>query len=121
MFVMKQKASQMVADWKGNIIKPGDEVCVITVKRRPYFSNLSLIVPCDPLPPKEYTSGETEETECWEVGPYYKVDQNLCVESAAGEYRLFKRVKDLLCDMLPGYEILAIKGVSDHNSKIILL
>jgi hypothetical protein len=90
-----------IFDWKGNEVKPGDEVCIIQTIDRQMFT----LAGQDPAPDKP----------CWHVGAYYKVDADYCITSVFEDYTFTQFLKSALLFTDMSCNILAIKGVSDQK------
>lgn len=101
-----------VTDWKGNVIKEGDEVCFIKIRTGSFFDNLGLLIPDGEGGFSEYKTEEETEEDCWEVGDYVTVERGLKYTSTMGEYTFIMPISALV--FFPKEKsILAIKGVSD--------
>jgi len=108
----KDDKPQGPTDWKGNVIKEGDEVCYIKIRTGSFFSNLGLLIPDEAGGYTEYKMGEEPEEDCWEVGEYIKIGKGLRYTSTIGEYTFNMLLTEPAFCIQPG-TILAIKGVSD--------
>lgn len=100
-----------VTDWKGNVIKEGDEVCFIKIRTGENFSNLSLLIPDGEGGFTEYKTEEEPEEDCWEIGKYIKIEKGLRYTVSMGEYTFNTPISSLA--FFEPNIILAIKGVSD--------
>lgn len=110
---MGLKEPQPVTDWKGNIIKEGDEVCIIKIVDRPMFSNFGILVPVGGG--VRWDSAEAPEPkECWIPGEYLKIREGLTYVVNVHDQIVNSHVS-LLTLFLDKDHILAIKGVSDKN------
>lgn len=92
---------EIIFDWKGNAIKPGDEVCIIQTIDREIFT----------LAGQE----RAPDKPCWYVGAYYKVDEDYCITSVIDDFSFTQSLKTALLFTDMSCSILAIKGVSDHK------
>lgn len=104
-----------VTDWKGNVIKEGDEICFIKIKTGGLFTDISLVM----LPGgEEIPIPAEEEKDCWEVEEYLKVERMDCgllgYTRKYGEWTVTQAITmDEIKFFDTGRFILAIKGVSD--------
>lgn len=107
-----------VTDWKGNVLKEGDEFCFIKIRNASPFKNRSLIFPggkIDGL--QEIKIPDDPEEDCWEIGEYMKVEKEefgLFYTTKLGESTIHKHIS-ILNFCLDSNHILAIKGVSDFK------
>lgn len=106
-----------ITDWKGNLIKEGDEICVIRIVDRPMFTNMTLMIPKG-LPGEfeaiKSPAPDPEPKECWEIDEYKLVMPGLMYESKAGEFTFHCHIS-MIHFLLDKDHVLAIKGVSDKN------
>lgn len=117
-FWIEQKQEMQITDWKGNAIKHGDEICLIKIKDKSYFGKVGMMIPGQGM------VCSTEEPEpnknCWKVGEYLKVDENLCITVKHGYYTFTQPISICMAYIDTSCLILAIKGVSDVNPKKII-
>jgi len=109
-------SNEIVKDWKGNIIKEGDEICLIKTKQIDYFGRMEMWIP-NGKGYKEIVVKEKADPpkEVWEVGEYATVfskDGRLCVTTKDGEYTVTQGVNSLLIFRTDEI-VIGIKGVSD--------
>jgi hypothetical protein len=107
---IKQKP---VYDWKGNLVKAGDEMCIITVKKRE--------VRCGLMFPNGFNI-EPEigpEEDCWIVGDYVKLwsvdNGNLFYTTLWGEFTIHQDVSMYTIMLDSKRQVIAIKGVPDSK------
>lgn len=108
-----------IKDWKGNIVKEGDEVCFIKTIDRDYIQSAGF-----------YLNGTFHETkshpepdvECWVVGEYFKVrlcNGELATSKTITDNDLTMTATNYLSTALAFMDInccqLGIKGISDKN------
>lgn len=106
-----------MTDWKGNIIKEGDEICLIRTKDIDYFGRVAWIMPKEDGTYDEIVTKEKPEPtkDIWEVGQYHKVFTHkgkLCIKIQCGEWEVTQGIMGIMV-FEPSEIILAIKGVSD--------
>jgi hypothetical protein len=110
---------EVITDWKGNIVKVGDEVCLIKIKDikpqseiwYPGFAGVEGV----------HTVGvvqEREETDCFEVLWYAEVievrgEPGIMVTMNNSPYP--DTLRDVLMWYLDSRHVLGIKGVSDFK------
>jgi hypothetical protein len=104
-------------DWKGNVIKEGDEICLIKTKQIDYFGRMLMLMPEGDGKFTEVVVKEKpdEPKEVWEVGEYATVflkDGRLCVTTDYGEFKVTQGIDELLIFRTDEI-VLGIKGVSD--------
>lgn len=110
---------EATTDWQGNVIKEGDEICVIQTKKNYMFKKPQSYVP-------NLSGGfdvidlfEEPEEDCWIIEESYKVviiNDSLYFTYAAGEYTVSNSLSIIKIG-LDQYHLLAIKGVSDMQPK----
>jgi hypothetical protein len=115
----KDDKPKEVTDWKGNVIKEGDEVCFIKIRTGGFFKNFGWMIPNGDGTYTSHTIPDVPDEDCWEFGEYKKVWANktgkLFYTSVLGEYILHQPISMLnFCG--DSKHILAIKGVSDNRS-----
>lgn len=110
----KDDKPKEITDWKGNVIKEGDEVCFIKIRTGGFFKNFSMCIPNGDGTFTTHTLPDEPEKDCWEVGEYIKIEQGLRYTSKFGEYT-FNQPISMLTILMDNKHILAIKGVSDMN------
>lgn len=98
-----------ITDWKGNIIKVGDEICIIKVIDREYFRFNGIFIGGKFI---ENTEPPKPNTECFEVGEYITVEPNLMYTTKIGEYTFHQHLS-MLNFAVDSCHIIAIKGISD--------
>ena len=104
-------------DWKGNIIKEGDEICLIKTKHIDFFGRTSWCVPQGDGSFKEIVVKEKPDPpkDVWQVGEYATVfskDGRLCITTNYGEFTVTQGIGQLLIFKTDEI-VLGIKGVSD--------
>lgn len=105
----------MITDWKGNEVKEGDEICIIRRIRRPFFTNVSWLIPDGMGKFQEIKGSDPEPAkECWEVGDYTKVEPGFMCTTKEGD-TTYKCHISLLTMFMTDDFVLAIKGLSDVN------
>ena len=105
-------------DWKGNIIKDGDEICFIRTKTGGYYKNAGWVVPNGDGTFTTHTIPDEPEKDCWQIGEYVKVwsrDGDLFATTKVGEYTITQQLSYYLAFKDMTRLVLAIKGVSDDN------
>lgn len=114
---------EQVTDWKGNIIKEGDEICVIRTRKNCSFKNFGILYPNMDGTFTHHKVPDIPEEDCWEVIECMRVDKGLRVTSkingGIGVIIYTREVKHIL-DFMGSNVILAIKGVSDSPDKTVL-
>ena len=104
-----------ITDWKGNILKEGDEFCFVKIKTGNSFKNFGMLVHNINGTFKIHTIPNEPDEDCWEVGPYTKVKKDetgLFYTITDGEYTVHQPISMLNFRGSKNH-ILAIKGVSD--------
>lgn len=108
----KDDKPEDVTDWKGNVIKEGDEVCFIKIKSGGIFKNMTWLIPNGDGSFSSRTIEDEPEEDCWAVGEYVLIEKGLVYTSTIGDYTFTMPISGLTFCIQPG-TILAIKGVSD--------
>jgi len=108
----KDDKPKQIIDWKGNVIKDGDEICVIKVVDKQIFRFIGFIVGGKTIGTPE---PERPDKRCWEVGEYITVEPGLKYTRKVGEYTMVMPLSMLVFGINTDTHILAIKGVSDMN------
>lgn len=108
---------KVVKDWKGNIVKEGDEICFIQIIKKDCFGDLYIGLP----PHRELIKiKETNPDEfCWEKGEYHKVtllEGHPAFTTTTYGYTFTRCLSLSMMDM--NNIILAIRGVSDKPDAI---
>lgn len=109
--------SNETKDWKGNIIKEGDEICLIKTKQVDYFGKAAWLIPQGDKTFKEVVVKEKADPtiDVWEVGEYATVfskDGRLCITTNDGEFEVTQSVNQLLIFRTDEI-VIGIKGGSD--------
>lgn len=119
MYEHKDDKPKEITDWKGNVLKEGDEFCFIKIRTGGFLKNGSIIFPDGKggiL--KEIKIPEKPDEDCWEVGNYKKVEKGeigLFYTTKSGEYTFHQHISMLnFCG--DSKHILAIRGVSDMQT-----
>ena len=104
-------------DWKGNIIKEGDEICLIRTKYIDYFGKASMCIPQEDGSFKEIVVKEKPNPtkDVWEVGEYYKVflkEGRLCIMVKYDDWEVTQGIEGMMY-FEPSEIVLGIKGFSD--------
>ena len=114
MYEHKDDKPKVIADWKGNVVKPGDEICLIKIKDKSYFGKMGMMIPGKGI---VWSDKEPEpDKDCWKVGEYSKVDENLCITTKHGDYTFTQPISICMEFIDTTCLILAIKGVSDMQT-----
>lgn len=113
--------NQIICDWKGNVIKAGDEICHIRIRTGGWSSKgRSLMIPDGEGHWDKIEIPDDIEEDCWDVGEYYPVSKSELTD----ELVYTQKMGDFNC-ICPLHwmelsenskQILAIKGVSDFKS-----
>lgn len=112
MYEHKDDKPKIITDWKGNVIKEGDEVCFIKIRTGGFFKNFGWMIPNGDGTFTSHTIPDVPDEDCWEVGEYIKIEEGLRYTSKLGEYT-FNQPISMLDFCMDSKHILAIKGVSD--------
>lgn len=107
-----------MTDWKGNIIKEGDEICLIKFLHKDWIGRSSLLVPQEGGSCKEFVIKEKPESdkEVWDVGDYYlvhNINGKLCITQEIGDCKITTPINQLMFFRDETCFQIGIKGVSD--------
>ncbi len=107
-----------IKDWKGNVIKEGDEICVITTKIKDYFGKTAFYMPQKDGSYKQVVVKEKPELtkDVWVVGNYqtvYNCNGMLCTKHEVGGDIFYHSLYTSILFSDPDCYIIGIKGVSD--------
>ena len=114
--------NEVITDWKGNKIKDGDEICFIRIIERDYFGKAGMFIPDGKGSGANhwFKTEPNPDKECWEIGEYRKVemrDNVPYITIQSGEYTVTAPLSMSTMFMDKDCSILAIKGISDIQSK----
>lgn len=117
----KYQVSHEVKDWKGNILKPGDEFCYIRVINRQGMSFAGFIMFNEDgttTIDTTHVEPKREDQPCWEVSEYHRVDNKEYYYIKTSFGTISSHISMINFDLM-GIEttILAIKGISDNKEE----
>lgn len=115
MYEHKDDKPKEITDWKGNVLKEGDEFCFVKIRTGGFFKNSGWVIPNGEGTFTSHTIPDEPEEDCWEVGEYTKVEKGdigLFYTTKEGEYTFHQHISMLnFCG--DSKHVLAIRGVSD--------
>ena len=110
--------SEIIKDWKGNIIKDGDEICFIKIRTGGFFKNFTVMIPNGDKTFTAHTVDDEPDEDCWQIGDYIKIWSNengqLFYTTKNGEWT-FHQHFSMINFLGDSKSILAIKGISDKK------
>jgi len=101
----------ITTDWKGYIIKEGDEICVIRVNHRLFYTNFVWVWQGKSIP---IDIAQDPEGPCWRVLATHIVESGLTYKIKLGDCTYISPVSHLKIWYNEDI-IIAIKGVSDKE------
>lgn len=104
-------------DWQGNLVKEGDEVCLIRTKKLG-IKNISMV-----LNEQDFGKHSLEEEDCWDIvrsNKVFKIGDMLSIFDNSYGITLLTPLHFLKRE-LDQHLILAIRGVSDMKPSDIVI